>query len=184
MNNSCNLLILCNPKQVSSPVKLDGRILNEFPFDKVWNIQSKLLHTFVNTWQEEGRGLLHFHTFEFNKPPKTETSHLRYSSTLKMFVIFKNISPAFSRHSPFEISLPVLYTMQSVGNPICIEEERLPSILPSRTTYLRTRVWGARGCIRLPETRFRSYGNRISSTVDTFKDCISIVLNFSSARII
>lgn len=141
--------------------------------------QSFSMHTFVNTWQGEGRGLLHFHTFESNKPPKTETSTpLFFDETLKMFVIFKNISPAFSRHSPFEISLPVPYTMQSVGNPICIEEERLPSILPSRTTYLRTRVWGARGCIRLPETRFRSYGNRISSTVDAFKDCISIVLNF------
>ena len=54
------------------------------------------------------------------------------------------------------------YTM---GNPICTgwrgvsTGERIAS-----QTYLRTRVWGAWGCIRLPETRFRSFGNWISST--------------------
>lgn len=71
-------------------------------------------------------------------------------------------------------------------------EERLPSILPSRTTYLRTRVWGAWGCIRLPETRFRSFGNWISSTAGRLLIRLRLTIHirgydfydFSSARLI
>lgn len=89
-------------------------------------------------------------------------------------------------------SSAVLYTTRSVGNPICIGEERLPSILPSQTTYLRTRVWGAWGCIRLPETRFRSFGNWISSTVGRLLIRLRLTIHirgydfydFSSARLI